>query len=370
MPKFEITVLPGDGIGPEIVREAIEVIKTIEKKYCHEFNIHEELMGGCAIDALGEPLPAKTLDRCKKSNAVILGAVGGPKWDNLPGNKRPEAGLLGIRSGLGLFSNLRPAVIYPPLRDASPLKLDVIKEGVDILVVRELTGGIYFGDRGRFDSENMGECAFDTEKYSVLEIERIARVAFEAAMKRRKLLTSVDKANILESSRLWREVVINLSKEYPEVTVNHMYVDNAAMQLVRKPDQFDVILTSNMFGDILSDEASMITGSIGMLPSASLGSGTLGLYEPIHGSAPDIAGKNIANPIASILSTAMMMKYSLSLDLEGEDIERAVLRVLEKGYRTKDIASDGKVVVGTDKMGELIRDEIGLSNKKTRNFDR
>jgi 3-isopropylmalate dehydrogenase len=370
MPKFEIAVLPGDGIGPEIVRESIEVIKTIGKKYCHEFNIHEELMGGCAIDALGKPLPAKTLDRCKKSNAVILGAVGGPKWDNLPGNKRPEAGLLGIRSGLGLFSNLRPAVIYPPLRDASPLKIDVIKEGVDILVVRELTGGIYFGDRGRFDSEDMGEYAFDTEKYSTLEIERIARVAFEASMKRRKLLTSVDKANILESSRLWREVVINLSKEYPEVILNHMYVDNAAMQLVRKPDQFDVILTSNMFGDILSDEASMITGSIGMLPSASLGSGTLGLYEPIHGSAPDIAGKNIANPIASILSTAMMMKYSLGLDLEGEDLERAVLRVLEKGYRTKDIASDGKVIVGTDKMGELIREEIGLSNKKTRDFDR
>ncbi|HHW32040.1 MAG TPA: 3-isopropylmalate dehydrogenase [Clostridiaceae bacterium] len=358
MAEFEITVLPGDGIGPEIIREAIKVINAIGRKYGHKFVIYEELMGGCAIDAYGEPLPAKTLERCIASHAVLLGAVGGPKWDNLPGNIRPEAGLLGIRSALGLFSNLRPALIYAPLRDASPLKTDIIKDGIDILIVRELTGGIYFGERGRYVSEDKGECAYDTEKYSVFEIERIARVAFEAAMKRRKLLTSVDKANVLESSRLWREVVENVSKEYPEVTLNHMYVDNAAMQLVRRPDQFDVIVTSNMFGDILSDEASMITGSIGMLPSASLGSGTFGLYEPIHGSAPDIAGQNVANPIASILSVAMMMKYSFNLDAEGRAIEKAVLNVLEKGYRTRDISSDGKTVVGTDSMGDLIVEEL------------
>lgn len=360
MKNFKITVLPGDGIGPEITKEAVKIIRVVEKKYNHEFTIYEESMGGCAIDKYGEPLPAKTLDRCKMSDAVFLGAVGGPKWDNLPGNKRAEAGLMGIRSGLGLFCNLRPAVIYPPLKDASPLKLDIIKDGIDILVVRELTGGIYFGDRGRFDSEDMGQTAFDTEKYSTVEIERIARVAFETALKRSKIVTSVDKANILESSRLWREVVIRISKEYPEITLNHMYVDNAAMQLIRKPDQFDVIVTSNIFGDILSDEASMITGSIGMLPSASLGSGTLGLYEPIHGSAPDIEGQNIANPIAAILSIAMMMKYSFGLDSEGEDIEAAVLKVLEKGYRTNDIMSEGKIMVGTDKMGDLIRNEMTI----------
>lgn len=352
--KYNITVLKGDGIGPEVIDQTLELVKLAGSKYSHEFTFHEELMGGCAIDTFGVPLPERTVERCKTSDAVLLGAVGGPKWDTLPGNLRPEAGLLGIRAALGLFANLRPAVIYEALKDASPLKTEIIKDGIDIMVVRELTGGIYFGDRGRIGSD----AAFDTEKYSVAEIERIARVAFEAARKRRKLVTSVDKANVLESSRLWREAVIRISSEFPDVSLNHMYVDNAAMQLVRKPDQFDVIVTSNIFGDILSDEASMITGSIGMLPSASLGSGTLGLYEPIHGSAPDIAGQDKANPIATILSAAMMMKYSLKLDLAAKDIEAAVVRVLNKGYRTGDIASEGCRLVGTKEMGRLIREEF------------
>jgi len=356
--KFKITVLPGDGIGPEVTKQAVHVVKLIGRKYGHEFEITEALMGGCAIDEYGEPLPEKTLEMCKSSDAVMLGAVGGPKWDNLPGNKRPEAGLLGIRSGLGLFANLRPAVIYSALKDASPLRADLIKDGIDILVVRELTGGIYFGERGRRQKGEMGNSAYDTEEYSEVEVERIARVAFEIARKRNRLVTSVDKANVLESSRFWREVVVKVAKDFPDVTLNHMYVDNAAMQLIRKPDQFDVIVTSNMFGDILSDEASMITGSIGMLPSASLGTGKLGLYEPIHGSAPDIAGQDKANPIAAILSAAMMMRYSFNLQKEAEEIENAVARVLDKGYRTGDIASDGTKVVGTSEMGDLIKQEI------------
>jgi len=356
--KFKIAALPGDGIGPEVVEQALEVVKAIGKKYSHEFDICEGLMGGCAVDECGEPLPQKTLELCKSSDAVLLGAVGGPKWDGLPGNMRPEAGLLAIRAGLGLFANLRPAVIYPALKSASPLKADIVKDGIDIMVVRELTGGIYFGERGRTHTDGMGEAAFDTEKYSAVEVERIARVAFETAMRRNRLVTSVDKANVLESSRFWREVVIKVSSDYPEVTLNHMYVDNAAMQLIRKPEQFDVIVTTNMFGDILSDEASMITGSIGMLPSASLGSGKLGLYEPIHGSAPDIAGQDRANPIATILSVAMMMRYSFGLDDAAADIENAVNRVLDKGYRTEDIASEGTKVVGTREMGSLIKDEI------------
>ncbi len=351
---YRITVLKGDGIGPEVIDETLELVKLAGQKYGHGFIFNEELMGGCAIDATGVPLPQETVESCKTSDAVLLGAVGGPKWDTLPGNLRPEAGLLGIRAALGLFANLRPAIIYEALKDASPLKTEIIKDGIDIMVVRELTGGIYFGERGRIGSD----AAFDTEKYSVPEIERIARVAFEAAKKRRKLVTSVDKANVLESSRLWREVVIRLSAEYPDVALNHMYVDNAAMQLVRKPDQFDVIVTSNLFGDILSDEASMITGSIGMLPSASLGGGTLGLYEPIHGSAPDIAGQDRANPIATILSAAMMMKYSLQLDQPSKEIENAVVRVLNKGYRTGDIASEGCKLVGTKEMGRRIREEF------------
>jgi 3-isopropylmalate dehydrogenase len=358
MKKYKIAVLPGDGIGPEVTTQAIKIIKTIGRKYDCEFELNEGLLGGCAIDACGDPLPKNTLALCKNSDATLLGAVGGYKWDTLPGNKRPEAGLLGIRAGLGLFANLRPAVIYSSLKTASPLRSDIISDGIDIMVVRELTGGMYFGEKGRLQTDNAGEAAYDTEKYSTLEIERIARLGFETAMKRSRRLTSVDKANVLESSRLWREVVIRVSKDYPQVELSHMYVDNAAMQLVRKPDQFDVIVTNNIFGDILSDEASMITGSIGMLPSASLGSSTLGLYEPIHGSAPDIAGQDKANPIATILSVGMMMKYSLRLDAAAKDIERAVVRVLDEGYRTVDISSHDSSIVGTKAMGQLIRDEL------------
>ncbi len=356
--KYKLTVIKGDGIGPEVMDRGLDVLNAISIKYGYEFDLKEELMGGCAIDACGEPLPARTLESAKTSDAVLLGAVGGAKWDTLPGNLRPEAGLLGIRAGLGLFANLRPAIIYNALKEASPLKTEIIKDGIDIMVVRELTGGMYFGDKGRENTGTTSEAAWDNEKYSYPEIERIARVGFEAARKRGRILTSVDKANVLESSRFWREVVVKLSAEYPDVTLNHMYVDNAAMQLVRKPDQFDVIVTSNIFGDILSDEASMITGSIGMLPSASLGSGTLGLYEPIHGSAPDIAGQDKANPIATILSIAMMFRYSLKLEQPADDIEKAVVRVLEKGYRTGDIMSEGCKQVGTREMGRLIVEEL------------
>ncbi len=355
--KYKITVLKGDGIGPEVVDQAILALKTAGEKFAFQLELQEELMGGCAIDKYGVPLPESTLKTCRESDAVLLGAVGGPKWEGLPGNKTPEAGLLGIRSGLGLFANLRPAVIYDALKQASPLKPEIIN-GIDILVVRELTGGIYFGERGRSGQGTPDETAYDTEKYSIAEVERIARLAFETALKRRKLVTSVDKANILESSRLWREVVIGVSRQYPQVTLNHLYVDNAAMQLVRNPGQFDVIVTSNMFGDILSDEASMITGSIGMLPSASLGSGQRGLYEPVHGSAPDIAGQNKANPIAAILSVAMLLKYSLVQEKAGKCIEEAVSKVLGRGYRTADLALPGEKTVGTDEMGRLICEEI------------
>jgi 3-isopropylmalate dehydrogenase len=356
--KYKITVLPGDGIGPEVVSQAVDIMKVIGNKYGHEFELQEALIGGCAIDACGEPLPAKTLEQCKNSDAVLLGAVGGAKWDTLPGNQRPEAGLLAIRAGLGLFANLRPAVIYPALREASPLRSDIVQDGIDIMVIRELTGGMYFGKRGRYATQDMGDAAYDTETYSVMEVERIVRLGYETAGKRGKKLMSVDKANVLESSRLWREVVVKLSGEYPDVELSHMYVDNAAMQLVRNPAQFDVIVTTNMFGDILSDEASMITGSIGMLPSASLGSGTLGLYEPIHGSAPDIAGQDKANPIATILSVGMMMKYSFHLEKEAKAIEDAVVKVLDKGFRTRDIVSAGTEVVGTREMGRLIKEEL------------
>ena len=355
--NYKITVLPGDGIGPDIIREALEVLTVIGEKYSLRFNLTEADLGGKAIDKHGVPLPQYTIDACKNSDAVLLGAVGGPKWDTVPGHLRPEAGLLGIRAALGLYANLRPAIIYSALKDASPLKSEIISSGIDIMVIRELTGGIYFGKRGRLQTEE-GEAAFDTEMYSRAEIERIARVGFETAMKRGKKLMSVDKANVLESSRLWRQVVEEVSKNYPEVALSHMYVDNAAMQLVRNPAQFDVILTSNIFGDILSDEASMITGSIGMLPSASIGATKLGLYEPIHGSAPDIAGQDKANPIATILSVAMLLRYSLDLSNEAAAIENAVVRVLDKGYRTGDIASDGTTVVGTKEMGRIIREEI------------
>ena len=315
-------------------------------------NYDYELMGGCAIDETGEPLPQKTVDACKKADCVFLGAVGGPKWDGVPGNKRPEAGLLGIRGALGLYANLRPARIFAPLKDASPIKDSITEGNLDIMIVRELTGGIYFGERGT-GVENGEEYAYDTEKYTVSEIKRIAKTAFEMAMKRSKKLTSVDKANVLDSSRLWRKTVIEMSKDYPEVELNHMYVDNCAMQLVRNPKQFDVIVTSNIFGDILSDEASMISGSIGMLASASLSDGKFGLYEPIHGSAPDIAGFGVANPLATILSAAMMLKYSLDESEAAADIENAVNAALEN-VRTPDIYKDGFRKVSTSGMGDEV----------------
>ena len=357
MKEYQITVLKGDGIGPEIVDQAIKVLNKTAEKFDFKVNYQEEYIGGAAIDATGEPLPQKTVDSCKASDAVILGAVGGPKWDSLSGSQRPEAGLLGIRGALGLYANLRPAVIFEPLRDASPLKEEIIGDALDIMVVRELTGGIYFGQRGR-DTVDGVESAFDTERYSVKEVERIARIGFEMAQKRNKRLCSVDKANVLDSSRLWRKVVKEVAKDYPEVELTDMLVDNCAMQLVRDPKQFDVILTENMFGDILSDEASMVTGSIGMLSSASLGATKLGLYEPSHGSAPDIAGQNKANPIATILSAAMMLRYSFDLEEEADVVENAVKQVLKDGYRTIDIMADGKTCVGTTEMGDLIAERI------------
>ena len=355
--NFNIAVIPGDGIGPEVIDESIKVLSKIEEKYNHNFEFEFLQAGGCAIDSLGTPLPDKTLEVCKKSDAVLLGAVGGPKWDDPNAKVRPEQALLGLRGGLNLYCNLRPALLYKALKEASPLKDTIIGDGIDICVVRELTGGIYFGERGREVVDGVVS-AYDTERYNIKEIERIVRIGFDTAMKRNKKLTSVDKANILESSRLWRSVVEKMSKEYPEVEVNHLYIDNASMQLVKDPRQFDVIVTSNMFGDILSDEASMITGSIGMLPSASLGKGNLGMYEPIHGSAPDIAGKGIANPLATILSTAMMLRYSFNLENEAKDIENAVVKVLEEGYRTGDIKSEGTTLVGTKEMGTLVVERI------------
>ncbi|MDO4743322.1 MAG: 3-isopropylmalate dehydrogenase [bacterium] len=356
--NYNIALLRGDGIGPEIVDSAVEVLKKIGEKYNHTFEFKAYLAGGCAIDATGEPLPQETIDGCKASDSVLLGAVGGPKWDTLPGHLRPERALLGMRSALGLFTNLRPAKLYPALKDACPLKAETVAKGFDFVMIRELTGGIYFGERGRRQGPG-GEEAFDTECYSVAEVERIARVAFETALKRGKKVISIDKANVLESSRLWREVVHRVAMEYPEVECTDMLVDNAAMQLVKNPAQFDVVVTSNMFGDILSDESSQITGSIGMLASASLGEGTVGMYEPIHGSAPDIAGKGIANPIATILSAAMMLRYSFNLEQEAVCIERAVDAVLNKGLRTADIAGNSDVKsLSTKEMTEAILKEI------------
>ncbi|HIU50171.1 MAG TPA: 3-isopropylmalate dehydrogenase [Candidatus Limousia pullorum] len=356
MEKYNIVLLKGDGIGPEIVNEAVKVLDKTAEKFGFEVNYDEALLGGCAIDATGVPLPQETIDKCKAADSVLLGAVGGSKWDTLPGNLRPEAGLLGIRGALGLFANLRPAVIFEPLKDASPLKDEIIGNALDIMVVRELTGGIYFGERGRKEV-NGNPAAYDTEMYTVPEIERIARVAFDLAMKRNKKLTSVDKANVLESSRLWRETVIKVSAEYPEVELNHMYVDNCAMQLVRNPGQFDVLVTSNIFGDILSDEASMISGSIGMLASASLNGNQSGLYEPIHGSAPDIAGLGIANPIATILSVAMMLRFSLNQPEAANAIEAAVNKILLT-HRTPDIYTEGTTKVSCSEMGDLISNLI------------
>ena len=352
MGEYRIAVIPGDGIGPEIVGQAILVLEAVGRRFGHTFHIQKLLAGGCAIDATGGCLPQETVDACLESDAVLLGAVGGPKWDAVPGDQRPEKALLRLRERLGLFANLRPAILHGPLKDACPLKPELVPDGLDILIVRELTGGIYFGARGRREGK-YGPEAFDEEAYSVFEIQRIARVAFAAAQKRHKRLCCVDKANVLETSRLWREVLEALHPEYPDVTLEYMYVDNAAMQLVRDPGHFDVIVTNNIFGDILSDEASMVTGSIGMLPSASLSAGKLGMYEPIHGSAPDIAGKDLANPIATILSVAMLLRYSLGLEEEARSIEDAVTQVLESGARTADIAAGGPAL-GTREMGAQV----------------
>ena len=354
MKNYKLAVLKGDGIGPEIVDQAIKALDRTAQAYGFTVSYDYALLGGAAIDATGVPLPQETVDVCKAADSVLLGAVGGPKWDSQPGGNRPEKGLLGIRKALGLYANLRPAVIFAPLRDASPLKPEIIGESLDIMVVRELTGGIYFGDRGTEERDGV-KSAYDTERYSVPEVERIARVAFDMAMKRDKRLCSVDKANVLDSSRLWRSVVDEMAKEYPEVAVSHLYVDNTAMQLVRNPGQFDVIVTSNMFGDILSDEASMISGSIGMLASASLGEGGLGLYEPIHGSAPDIAGQDAANPLATILSVAMMLRYSLDEPAAAKAIEDAVAQALTQA-RTRDIYTEscGAKLVGCGEMGDIV----------------
>ncbi len=358
--EFNLVTLPGDGIGPDIVREAVKVLDKIGSVYGHKFNITEKRMGGIAIDMDGVSLPQDTIDACLKSDAVLLGAVGGPKWDNLPNGDRPEKGLLGIRGALKLFANLRPAVLYPQLKFASPLKESVIGDSLDILIVRELTGGMYFGEKKKVVNKEDDSLTYasDEEKYSVFEIERILRVGFEAAMKRGKKVCVVDKANVLESSRLWRAVAARVVKDYPELEVTYQYVDNAAMQLIGNPRQFDVIITSNIFGDILSDEASRVTGSIGMLASASLGDGKLGLYEPIHGSAPDIAGKNLANPIATILSLSMMFRFSFNMEKEAKAIDDAVMSVLDANYRTGDIMSAGMTQVGTKEMGDLIVNAI------------
>ena len=359
--EYKIALIPGDGIGPEIVAEARKVLDKVCEKYSHKFSYTEVLLGGASIDAHGVPLTEEAIAQAKASDAVLMGSIGGDAktspWYKLEPSKRPEAGLLAIRKALNLFANLRPAYLYNELRDACPLRDEIIGDGFDMIIVRELTGGLYFGAR-KTTEENGVRTAVDTLSYNENEIRRIAIKAFEIARKRRNKVTSVDKANVLDSSRLWRSVVEDVAKDYPDVTLEHMLVDNCAMQLVRDPKQFDVILTENMFGDILSDEASMVTGSIGMLSSASLNETKLGLYEPSHGSAPDIAGQNKANPIATILSAAMMLRYSLDLDKEADAVETAVQKVLTEGYRTGDIMSDGCKLVGTKEMGNLIADAI------------
>ena len=359
MSTYRIAVLPGDGIGQEVVAEAVRVLRAVGKAAGASFEFEEALVGGGAIDATGQPLPAPTLALCRSSHAILFGSVGGPKWDHLPQEQRAERGLLALRKELDLYANLRPATCFPMLVDASPLKRSVV-EGTDIMVIRELTGGLYFGEpRGRAPLAGGGERGVNTMVYTTPEIERVARVGFEVARKRKKRLTSVDKANVLTVSQLWREVVTKIGKEYPDVTLDHVLVDNCAMALVQKPTQFDTIVTENTFGDILSDEAAILAGSMGMLPSASLGVAgaggvPVGLYEPVHGTGPDIAGKGIANPIAAILSAAMLLRYSLSMGREADRVEAAVRRVLEQGHRTRDIAAAGERIVGTKDMGELI----------------
>jgi 3-isopropylmalate dehydrogenase len=357
--NYKIALIRGDGIGSEVVGEAVKVMETVGKKFGHAFTFVDVLMGGCAIDAVGKSYPDGTAEKCKACDAVLLGAVGGPKWGHsTEAEKRPETALLSIRKDLGLYANLRPAALRPALADACPLKKETADRGIDLMIVRELTGGIYFGQREHYQTEDRGEEAADRMAYSELEIERIGRRAFELARLRRKKVASVDKANVLETSRLWRKVMHRLAEEYSDVAYEDVLVDNAAMQLVRDPGQFDVVVTENMFGDILSDEASMITGSIGLLPSASIGDTAPGLYEPIHGSAPDIAGQDKANPIATILSVAMMFRYSFHLAQEAEAIETAVDAVLNEGWRTADIAAPGEKAIGTVQMGELIRSKI------------
>lgn len=359
--KGNIVTIPGDGIGPEIVREACKVLEQVGKVYGHTFTYKEVLMGGCSIDAYGVPLTEEALAKAKQSDAVLLGAVGGDvgnsKWYDVAPNLRPEAGLLAIRKSLNLFANIRPAYLYQELQDACPLKREITESGFDMIIMRELTGGLYFGKRHTERVDGVLQ-ATDTLVYNENEIRRIAIKAFDIAMKRKKRVISVDKANVLDSSRLWRQVVEEVAEKYPEVSLTHMLVDNCAMQLVMNPGQFDVILTENMFGDILSDEASMMTGSIGMLPSASLNETKFGMYEPSHGSAPDIAGKDLANPIATILSAAMMLRYTFDLDQEADAVETAVRQVLTKGYRTVDIMSEGCKQVGTTQMGDLIAGQI------------
>lgn len=353
-----LAVLAGDGIGPEIIEQAVRVLRILAQKFNVRFLFEEALVGGAAYDETGHPLPPETLALCRRADAILFGAVGGPKWDNIqPPTLRPELGaLLPLRKELGLFANLRPARLYPALKSASALKEEIIGDGLDILVVRELTGGIYFGTpKERMEN---GRRAVDTCIYSAEEIERIARVGFEAARRRKKQLCSVDKANVLETSRLWREVVSRIAEEYPDVKLSHMLVDNCAMQLIRDPRQFDVIVTENMFGDILSDEAAMLTGSLGMLPSASLGAERRGLYEPVHGSAPDIAGKNIANPLATILSAALLLRYSLEMEQAAQAVENAVERALADGWRTADIAQPGETPIGTREMGDKVVDKL------------
>lgn len=349
----KITVLAGDGIGPEIVAEAIKVLDKIGEKYNHTFEYTPVLIGGCSIDKYGVPITDEGMQKCKEADSVLLGAVGGPKWDSCPPAIRPEKALLAVRRELGLFANLRPTKLFPQLASASPLKESIVGGGIDLMIARELTGGVYFGER-KTEEVNGELVAIDIMPYSEHEIERIGRVAFESAMKRNKKLASVDKANVLDTSRLWRKVMHRLSEEYPEVQYSDILVDNTAMQLIKNPTQFDVLVTENMFGDILSDEASMLTGSIGMMPSASLSSGKLGMYEPIHGSAPDIAGMNIANPLGTILSAAMMLRYSFDMAAEADNIEAAVNAVLDAGYRTGDIMQDGCTKLSCSEMGDMV----------------
>ena len=360
MTTHKIALLGGDGIGQEVTPEARKVLEVVGRATSASFEFEAALIGGAAIDATGEPLPASTLRLCEQSDAILFGAVGGPKWDALPQEQKPERGLLGLRKELDLFANLRPAKCFPMLLDASPLKREVV-EGTDIMVIRELTGGLYFGEpRGREEFADGGARAVNTMAYTSREVERVARAAFDVAMKRKKRLASVDKANVLVVSQLWREVVTRVGKDYPQVALEHVLVDNCAMALVHKPTHFDTIVTENTFGDILSDEAAILAGSMGMLPSASIG-GRVGLYEPVHGTAPDIAGQGVANPIAAILSAAMLLRYSLSLGADADRIDAAVIRVLEQGHRTRDVHAAGATLVGTKEMGDLISAEVEKS---------